>query len=417
MTNPKHRSMTRVSALAVVVCLGLVSCTTEAQSPTEDTPAETTETNESDATPESTAATEKPTDTTGMSVPGAPNRTGTQADSDQADGTAAMFAKIDPAGAGCSVAVQQGSDLAFAAGFGSLAGSASIDVSGANIDESAMAMNVTTKFDIASTSKQFTGLAIETLIAAGEIARDDVVGDLLPASMPAAANVTVGQLLNHTSGLPDYGDLLTQEYDEAVTQKETITAIAAATLTTKPGSTFEYSNSNYVLLASIVEAVTNEPFATYVKRRVFDPLDLDMAVRPDVMADPVAAIEANIAVGAEWPVAWQQYGDGSIVTTPTELVRWGSLFWDGNLNGPALSTLGKANSVEMEDGDRYGSGLIFGALDDGTAAIYHDGSWGGTVTDWVVVPSEQLSVAVSCNAEDAIAADNPAFDIAETWRK
>lgn len=343
----------------------------------------------------------------------APDRTGTEADSEQADATAAIFAKIEPDGFACSVAVQQGEDLAFAAAYGALDGSASLDISG--IDESEWSTNTATKFDIASTSKQFTGLAVEMLIADGEIERDDFVGDLLPKSLPATANVTVGQLLNHTSGLPDYGDLLSQEYDEVATQDETIEAIAASKPATKPGSTFEYSNSNYVLLASIVEAVADEPFATFVQRRIFGPLDLDMAIRPEVASDPVAAFEANIAIGTDWPVKWRQYGDGSIVTTPTELVRWGAQFWEQTLDGPTLSTMGKANSVEMEEGDRYGSGLIFGALDDGTAAIYHDGSWGGTVTDWVVVPSEQLSVAVSCNAEDAIAADSPAFDIAELW--
>ena len=384
------RSASGRAVVALAACLGLLSCAAD------------TSTNRADNEDASAAS--------GV------DRTGSEVDSDMAAATDAIFAEVKPDGAGCSVAVQSGPDLVFAAAYGSLVGSTSVDVSGANVDDAALSMDVETKFDIASTSKQFTGLSVELLIADGDIERSDLVGDLLPESLPATAEVTVQQLLNHTSGLIDYGDLLAQEYEEVTTQDEAIDAIAASKPATDPGKAYDYSNSNYVLLASIVETVSGEAFADFVRQRVFDPLDLDMAVRPEVASDPVAAIRSNIAVGAEWPVAWRQYGDGSVVTTPSELVRWGAQFWEQGLDAPSLMELGLADAFETEDGDRYGSGLIFGALDDGTAAIHHDGSWGGTVTDWVVVPSEKLSVAVICNAEDAISADSAGLDILEIWR-
>jgi CubicO group peptidase (beta-lactamase class C family) len=326
-----------------------------------------------------------------------------------------MFQSVDPNGAGCSAAVQKGDELAFAAGYGRLVDPRKVDETDVDTPEQSAPINRATRFDIASTSKQFTGLAVEMLIADGAISRNDRVGDLLVASLPATEDVTVQQLLNHTSGLTDYGDLLDQEDDEFVSQAETIEAIAAST-PGEPGR-FDYSNSNYVLLASIVEKVTGEPFARFVHDEIFAPLDLEMEVRPTAMADPDAAMADNIAVGEEWPVAWAQYGDGAVLATPSELVRWSSQFWDQTLDGPQLRELGKQHSVDADEGDRYGSGVMFGTLEDGTEVIHHSGSWGGTVTDWVVSPEDEVAVAVMCNAEDAVEADSPAFDILEAWSK
>ena len=198
----------------------------------------------------------------------------------------AVFERIEPDDPFCTAAVLDDGEVVFAEAFGSDDG-----------DE----VTPSTKVDIASVSKQFTGVAIELLIDSGDLDGSDLVGDLVPASSPATDDLTIDELLTHTSGLADYGDLLPQELDEPATQAEAVAAIAASEPTGSRGE-FEYSNSNYVLLAEVVEAVSGQALPDFLDDEVFEPLGLDMAV------DPTGP--------------WTQVGDGSVGTTPTELVRW-----------------------------------------------------------------------------------------------
>lgn len=298
----------------------------------------------------------------------------------------AMFDGIGPDDPFCSVAVLRGDDLVFAEAYGS-------DADGP--------VTTDTEVDIASVSKQFTGLAVTMLIDEGELEATDLVGDLVPASRPATDDLTVAELLTHTSGLADYGDLLPQEYDEPATQREAIDAIARSQPTGSRGE-FEYSNSNYVLLAEVVRAVSGEPLPDLLEEEVFGPLDLDMAVDPRG--------------------GWTQVGDGSIWTTPTELVTWSEQFWDQTLDGPALaSALFDLEVPTGEDdggtGERYGAGVMRATTDDGAEAVYHDGSWDGYETDWVTIPDERLAAAVTCDEDTAIESETIALDLLELWRR
>ena len=297
-----------------------------------------------------------------------------------------MFDAIEPDDPFCSVAVLRGGDLVFAEAYGS-------DADGPVTTE--------TEVDIASVSKQFTGLAITRLIDEGELAASDRVGELVPTSRPATDDLTVGELLTHTSGLADYGDLLPQEYDEPATQREAIDAIARSEPTGTRGE-FDYSNSNYVLLAEVVRAVAGEPLPEYLEDEVFGPLDLAMAVDPRG--------------------AWTQVGDGSIWTTPTELVTWSEQFWEQTLDGPTLPSALFAIEVPTGEDDggtdeRYGAGVMRATLDDGAEAVYHDGSWDGYETDWVTIPDERLAAAVTCDEDAAIENETVALDLLELWRR
>lgn len=285
----------------------------------------------------------------------------------------------------CSAAVLQGDGVVFAEAFGSVEGEP---------------VTTETDVDIASVSKQFTGVAVELLIDRGDLSGSDLVGELVPASSPATDDVTVDDLLTHISGLPDYTDLLPEEYDEPTTQRQAITAIAQSEPTEAQGS-FAYSNSNYVLLAEVVESVTGTSFTEFLEAEVFAPLDLDM--------------------GIELPGPWKQVGDGSIWTTPTELVWWSSQYWDQTLEGPDLATVMFDPEVNAsEDGDEnddtYGSGIMRGTNDDGTEWLYHDGSWDRYETDWALIPEERLAAAVTCDLDADLNSEEAARDLVELWR-
>lgn len=297
----------------------------------------------------------------------------------------ALFENLEATGPFCSAAVLKGDQIVFAEAFGSIDGNR---------------VTPATMVDIASVSKQFTGVAIELLIDRGDLEGSDFVGDLVPESSPATDDITINELLTHTSGLPDYIETLDFEFNEPTTQKQAIEAIAESEPTDKRGS-FDYSNSNYVLLAEVVESVTGESFADFLAEEIFEPLDLEMSI--------------------DFRGPWKQFGDGSIWTTPTDVVLWSSQYWEQTLKGPDLLTVmfdPEVNASEADDPttDTYGSGVIRGTDDDGTEWLHHDGSWDRFETDWDVIAEEQLAAAVTCDADAKMTRVTPARDLINFWR-
>ncbi|MBI2701128.1 hypothetical protein A9W98_06355 [Mycobacterium gordonae] len=259
-----------------------------------------------------------------------------------------------------------------------------------------------TVFDIASVSKQFTATAVLLLAAAGKLTTDDALAQFLPEMPPWATNVTVSQLMHHTSGISDYVGLLQEQgfsYADRTTEAQALQALAGAPeLMFKPGSHYQYSNSNYLLLGEIVHRVSGEALPDYLNAEIFTPLSLTMVV------DPVASIPnkalSYTSEGGDYRVAdskWEQVGDGGIQTTPSQLVRWADNYRTGKVGGPNLLDAQLSGSVQTEPGggDRYGAGIF--SLANGM--LDHDGAWAGFVSAFRVSSDRRTSVAVSCNVD------------------
>lgn len=132
-----------------------------------------------------------------------------------------------------------------------------------------------TRFELASLSKLFTAVAIAQLVEKGRLAFDSSVTSVLPdyPNPAAGRRITVHHLLTHTSGLPDFyrnGKLRALE-DSIHTLRDFWRTFALDSLWSEPGARFDYSNSNYILLGSIIEKVSGMPFEEYVQRQIFDP--------------------------------------------------------------------------------------------------------------------------------------------------
>ena len=161
-----------------------------------------------------------------------------------------------------------------------------------------------------------------------------------------------------------------------------------------------HTHAAYNCSANTID-VTGTSLADFLDEEVFTPLDLDMVLDP------------------EGP--WQQVGDGSIWTTPSELVEWSTQYWDQTLDGPDLATVMfdpevNASDDEGDTDDTYGSGIMRGTDDDGTEWFFHDGSWGRYETDWTLIPDEHLAAAVTCDVDATLDRDEPARDLVELWR-
>jgi CubicO group peptidase (beta-lactamase class C family) len=271
------------------------------------------------------------------------------------------------------------------------------------------ALTPSTTLDVASVSKQFTATAVLLLAQEGRLALDDPLSRWVPG-LPAWSNeVTLDQLLHHTSAIPDYLLLLKasgHELSERTTQQQAIAAIAGIqSLNEGMRGRFDYSNSNYILLAEIVEQAAQQPLPEFARTHIFEPLALDMAIDPSGASpdntDPSSARSYVLNLTSkQWEPAgsrWEQLGDGSIQTTPAELVRWADNYRTGRLGGSQLIDAQLGTTTTASPGaERYGAGLFI--TRDG--ALSHNGDWAGFTTTFRVSADHRVAIAVSCNGAD-----------------
>lgn len=189
---------------------------------------------------------------------------------------------------------------------------------------------------------------------------------------------------------------------QPTTQQDALDALAGVTeLPVEPGTEFDYSNSNYVLLAEIVAVAAGRSLPDVLTDRVFTPLGLHLVMSPNLKGPDVATGYWTIN-GTITPMEahWEQLGDGSIFSTPTELVSWADNYRTGQLGGPRLLAAVTAGAApdERMPGVRYGAGVLI--TPDG--AIFHPGKWAGNMSFLTISPDRRTAVAGSCNAEDGI---------------
>ncbi|MFG3000743.1 serine hydrolase domain-containing protein [Streptomyces sp. NPDC048340] len=283
------------------------------------------------------------------------------------------------------------------------------------------AITPTTVFDMASNSKQFTADAILLLAGRNQLALTDPLSKYLDDPPAWASDVTMGDLMHHTSGITDYQDLLEAKgigLTDPAGQKEAIAAILASQPETPPGKSFSYSNSNYVLLAHVAERVTGKPFPAFLQQEFFAPLRLRMTLSP--AADVPGKAKSYDEKDGSFTVnssPWKQYGDGSVQTTPGEFVRWADNYRTGRVGGPELLTGVTEGAVSVGDVLRprgidegwYGAGILL--LPD--KSLVHRGDWEQFHSTFKVSPDRSTAVTVVCNTEapDNFSAANQLLDI------
>lgn len=264
-------------------------------------------------------------------------------------------------------------------------------------------IETSTTFAIASVSKQFTATVVLLLAHEGRLSLDDPLSRWLPDLPPWSSQVTVAQAMHHVSGIPDYTDLRVAAgvaEAEPRTLGDTLSDIATITdLKFPPGTRFEYSNSNYVLLSDVVRAVTDRPVEEVVRERVFEPLGLDMyydpaALSPDTNDPSSARGYVRNPETAEWEsagVRTEVSGEGGIETTPSELVRWADNYRTGAVGGSRLLA-----DVVVDSGPaRYGAGIF----EDIDGTLGHSGGAPGHLTDFFISADRRTAIAVACNAD------------------
>jgi CubicO group peptidase (beta-lactamase class C family) len=193
-----------------------------------------------------------------------------------------------------------------------------------------------TNFRLASFTKQFTATCIMLLVHDGKLHYDDHLTDFFPEFPPYGKSITVRNLLNHTSGLPDYEDILMKQFPD--TPEEKIPQILDAGVPKlleqqtggkfAPGSKWEYSNSGYAVLAMIVEKVSGKSFGQFLQERIFTPLKITNTLAYEKGKNEVPhRAYGHTKVDGVWHETDQSptsavLGDGGIYSSLDDLAKW-----------------------------------------------------------------------------------------------
>jgi len=275
-------------------------------------------------------------------------------------------------------------------------------------------------FELASVSKQFTAAAVMLLAQEGKLNYEDELVKYFP-ELPYP-KVTISQMLHHTSGLPDYMKLFYDYWDKSKVagNQEIIEYLVKyhPPMLFDPGEKYTYSNTGYVLLASIVEKVSQQDFVDFSEQRLFEPAGLtNTAIRSK---DEKLAL-SNMAWGYIFDIDKQQYmpadsfsytdyatylgarkGPGRVSSNATDLMKWDNFLRENSLF--TSTTLDTAYTPTTLNGGKiypYGFGWEILQSDKGDKILKHDGSNPGYSTTFIRFPSKARTIILLTNNQPA----------------
>ncbi|MFI5187207.1 MAG: serine hydrolase domain-containing protein [Chitinophagales bacterium] len=258
---------------------------------------------------------------------------------------------------------------------------------------------------IASVSKNFAAAAVLKLAQDGRVNLSDSLSKFFP-NFPYSG-VTVKMLMNHRSGLPNYVHYLERmgwDKNQYVTNSDVLNSLY--TMHPAPefraGTRFSYSNTNFVLLAMIVEKLTGMPYPDYLKKNFFEPLQMNDTYVFS-LSDSITAIKSYKANGSTWKWDFLEntYGDKNIYTTPRDLLKWSLALSEGKImNQALLDSAFTPYSFERPGVHNYGLGWRLLMLKNGKKVIYHNGRWHGSNAAFAKLTDEDITIIIIGNRYD-----------------
>ncbi|HEY8322112.1 MAG TPA: serine hydrolase domain-containing protein [Candidatus Baltobacteraceae bacterium] len=269
------------------------------------------------------------------------------------------------------------------------------------------AVAATTEFYVGALTKQFTAASVLLLVQDGKIKLDDKVTKYVP-ELTVASGVTVAQLLQQTSGLPDYTHApgIKADPTKSVKLADFIAAVDKMPLQFPPGSKFSYNNFNYFIAGLIVERASGLPLSDFMQARIFQPLYMSSTfLAGDTGISPLAAVgytgsPRHFTRVKPWDPSWL-LGAGALVTNVYDLAKWDvgfpilvrddavrDMFTAGSQ--PGVQAYGMGWVIDQRGGKRY---------------VWHNGELGGFHAMNALLPDDHIAVIVLANV-DALHSDN-----------
>jgi CubicO group peptidase (beta-lactamase class C family) len=297
---------------------------------------------------------------------------------------------------GAAVGVVSGDRLVFAKGFG-----VSNVETGAPVTPDML-------FRLGSTTKMFTAAALVTLAEEGKLKLDEPIGKYAKGLSPKIAGLTAHQLLSHTAGLKDGGQMFGRHDDEALA--ETVRALKDDFLFAAPGRIYSYSNPGYWLAGYLIEAVGGKPYADVLDERLFKPVGMQRTtLRPTTaMTWPLA--QGHDVSGSDKPRVVRPFADnvgnwpaGSIFSSVNDLSRFVIVFMNGGqvegkqvLSPSLIKQLSSLQADQPGSEWKYGYGLALGK-NRGVRMVGHDGARSGYGSLIRMAPDHHFAVIILVN--------------------
>jgi CubicO group peptidase (beta-lactamase class C family) len=310
----------------------------------------------------------------------------------------AVFATYSTSTPGCAVGVATAGTPVLAKGYGM-----------ADLEHD-VKIAPDTIFEAGSVSKQFTAAAVMLLAREGKLSLDDPARKYIAELPEYQSPLTIRHMLNHTSGLRDWGSVAGIAGWPRTTRVHThahVLEIVARqhALNFTPGTRWSYSNTGFNLAAIIVERVSGMPFQEFTRARLFQPLGMTHTSWRDDYTRIVKgrALAYNVRDGAvhtDMPFE-NVYGNGGLLTTVGDLLKWNQ-HYDAPLAADAAMIAEQQRPGHFNDGRThgYGLGLFVGTYKD-LHEVYHSGSTAGYSAFLTRFPDQRVSVAVLCNVSSA----------------
>lgn len=265
---------------------------------------------------------------------------------------------------------------------------------------------------VGSVTKTYVSATILSLVADGSLALEDTLDNWHP-DIPDADIITVRQLLDHTSGIYNYTDDegfftgILADPARVYSPAELVAVAAAHPPYFAPGADWYYSNTNYILLGMIIEAVTGEPVAAAIRSRMLDPqslhhtfLDGDEPMQ-GVLAHGFGRDGTDMTFALHPSAAWAA---GAVTATAGDLADWAMALYGGDVVSPDLrdDMLDLVDVTRFIPGGSYGLGVMaFDASVVGTPLIGHGGAIPGFLSEMYYLPDHDSVIVTIVNSEEA----------------
>jgi CubicO group peptidase (beta-lactamase class C family) len=282
------------------------------------------------------------------------------------------------------------------------------------------------RFQIASLSKQFTSYGILYLQQRGQLNVDDYVVKHLP-DFPYS-NISIRQLMTHTSGLPNFVNTMWKDLDTTKVNgnKEMLNLLQTKKypLQWNPGDKWEYSDIGYCTLATLIEKVSGLRFDVFMKKNLFDPAGMKNTTA-ELYTDIRKINPSHLSIGYEYDlknnkylpahlmpkngnIRWLGgfYGDGSVVTTPYDLLKWDTALYKHTILNQESITL-STTPARLNDGSlaeiwggNYGFGWALFNNPELGKIITHAGGHPGFLSKFIRCTDKEITVIILCNTAD-----------------
>jgi CubicO group peptidase (beta-lactamase class C family) len=261
-----------------------------------------------------------------------------------------------------------------------------------------------TRFALGSVSKQFTAALLLKLRDAGKLALEDKVDRYAP-EIEHGGEMTVRQLLNHTSGLLDFWphNFLTAEMRSPTTPATILQRWATGPLQYAPGTDWDYSNTGYAAAAVVAERVGGQPLFAQLQQHFFTPLGIHDAVDSSVQRPPESVGYTRYALGPARPADVDQtnwlIGSAGLAMTARDLALWDISMLDQSLlTADSYKQMFTPTTLPNGRDTKYGLGVNVDTVNE-RFSIEHGGQITGFMTENVLFPAERAAIAVLVNSD------------------